>query len=343
MKTYFSTFVAGTQEIVGRALRKRKNKIKIKLLLDGLVVYESSYPEREIRNLRFFNNTFVLLRFFKSLKPSKQSLEEMIALIARGRGLERDLVKNLPPRRKFFKVVASLENQTISVERGVLQSLESKIFQVDRNLRLSIKNSDLEFWFLLRREGHGFFGIRITYPYGAEGHREKGELRREVAHIMSFLSDPGPRDVILDPFAGHGAISLERAISFPYQKIIAVESDESLFKGLRRKLKNKNVRIIYGSALALGVVGDHSVNKIITDPPWGMFQKVDASLSDFYSKMLKEFSRALKKNGIAVVLIGQPEVFEGVLHNSSEEWKLLEKYPVLISGRKATLYKIYSL
>ncbi|MBI3442502.1 MAG: hypothetical protein HY007_01945 [Candidatus Sungbacteria bacterium] len=224
MKTYFSTFVTGTQEIIEEILKKRRDRFKIKLLLDGLMVYASDYPEREIRNFRFFNNSFISVRLFKSLKPNKQSLESMITSVTRNHGLERALAQYAPPGRKFFKIVASLENQTTAIAHTVLRGLESKIMHIN-GLRLSIKNPNLEFWFLLRREGYGFFGIRITYPYGAERRPAKGELRKEISHIMSTLSEPQPKDIILDPFAGYGSIPSERGISFPYQKIFAVEYD----------------------------------------------------------------------------------------------------------------------
>lgn len=247
MKTYFSTFITGTQEIIEAIFKKRKGRFKINLLLDGLVVYESDFPEREIRNFRFFNNTFVLLRFFESLEPSQKSLEKMIASITQDNRVQKELTENLPAKRKFFKIVTSLENQTTSVDRDLLKKLESKLLQ-NTELRLSIKNPNLEFWFLLRREGKGFFGPRITYPYGEERHRAKGELRPEIAHIMCVLSEPNPRDVALDPFAGHGAIPMERAANFPYKNIIVVERDKNIFEHLKRKLKSKNINIIHGNA-----------------------------------------------------------------------------------------------
>src|SRR3989344_7102808 len=153
MKTYFSTFITGAQEIVKEFLAKKE--VKIKLLLDGLVVYESDYPEREIRNFRFFNNTFLLLRHFESLEPNQKSLEKMVMEVHKDHDTYKELKKNLPVNRKLFKIVASLENQTVSINRDALKKLESKI-QHNTDLRLNIKNSNLELWFLLRREGKGF-------------------------------------------------------------------------------------------------------------------------------------------------------------------------------------------
>ncbi len=128
MKTYFSTFITGTQEIVKELLEKRKAKIK--LLLDGLVLYESDYSEREVRNFRFLNNTFALLYYFHSLEPNNRSLEKMLSIVANDKSLQRKISINLPARRKNFKIVSSLENQTISVNRELLTRIESIILRV---------------------------------------------------------------------------------------------------------------------------------------------------------------------------------------------------------------------
>lgn len=323
-------------------MAKRQDRFKIKLVLDGLILYESDYPEREIRNFRFFNNTFVLLCFFKSLEPNQRSLESMITSVTHSRGLEKELARNLPPRRKFFKIVTSLENKTISVAHNLLQGLESKILRIP-GLRLDIKSPNLEFLFLLRREGYGFFGVRITYPYDREGRGAKGELRKEIAHIMSILSDPQPKDSVLDPFAGHGSIPLERQTSFPYQAIFAVEHNRHLFEQLKRTLRGKNIHLIYGDALSLREIKNTSIGKIITDPPWGVFTQTNMPLADFYSNMLKEFLRVLKRNGIIVILIGQTDIFEGAVQKFPGGLELLKKYNLLVSGKKATLYKLRAL
>lgn len=339
MRTYFSTFITGTQEVIEELLKKRKANIT--LLLDGLVVYGSDYPKREVRSFRFFNNTFILLYFFEDLEPSVQSVEKILSLVADRGDFKKRVAENLPARRKEFKIVCSLENQMVSVDRGLLENLESVLYQAG-NLRLNIKKPNLEFWALVRREGYGFFGIRITYPYRKEDDREKGELRQEIAYIMSVLSDPSPRDVVIDPFAGHGSIPLERAQSFPFEKIIAVEKDQALAATLKKSAKKtkKNIQVIKGNALDLKEVGDGSVDKVISDPPWGIYEKTDIPLDEFYKKMLWELFRVLKTGGIAVLLIGQPEVFEQALEEFTRKFTIHKKYPVLVSGKKATIFKL---
>lgn len=339
MKTYFSTFITGAQEIVKEFLTKRG--IKIKILLDGLVVYESNYPEREIRNFHIFNNTYLLLYSFNNLDSSVKSLEKILSVVSHEKNLLRKIAVNLPSRRRNFKIVSSLENQMAPVNCILLKMLESVILQI-RGMRLNIKKPDLEFWTLLRREGYGFFGIRITYPFRDESYHEKGELRKEIAYIMSLISKPSPQDIVLDPFAGYGTIPLERAKSFPYKETIAVDKDSHLISRLKQKIKTfgKKVDVIHGDALDLNMIQVNSIDRIISDPPWGEYQEMP-NLEKFYEDMLKEFNRILKPDGVIILLIGAKEIFENVLQNKfADTFWLKRKYDILVSGKKAAIYQL---
>lgn len=339
MKIYFSTFITGIQEIIKEFLERRGAKIK--LLLDGLVVYESNYSEREIRNFHIFNNTYLLLRSFKNLTPNVQSLEKILSIINHDNNLLRRISANLPPRRRNFKIVCSFENRMVSVNRRLLKNFESILFRV-RGLRLNIKKPNLEFWVLIRREGYGFFGIRLTYPFAGERKREKGELRKEIAYIMSLISKPTPKDVVIDPFAGYGSIPIERALSFPFKKIIAIDKDKNLVSRLKRKVNElrKNITVIHGDALSLSKINTDSIDKIISDPPWGEYKAI-AKPEKFFEKMLWEFNRILKQDGIIVLLVGAKEIFEDVLRNKfTNVFFLKKKYNILVSGKKASIYKL---
>lgn len=340
MKTYFSTFVTGTQEVIKTFLSKRDANIE--LLLDGLVVYRTDYPVREVRNFRIFNNTYILLQQFEGLSSDVDSVEKILSDMAKQDSLPNEISANLPTHRRDFKIVPSLKNQMVSVNRQLLEDLESVIRQADSELELNVGNPDLEFWALVRDEGYGFFGIRLTYPYGEEKNRKKGELRKEIAHIMCYISDPSPEDVVLDPFAGHGAIPLERAQSFPRKKIMAVEKDKKLVTNLRQQAEkhDKDIKVIHGDALSMTEIENKSISRIISDPPWGEYEEIPEP-NKFYKKMLKEFNRVLETNGVIVLLMGAKEKFEDVLNDQfANVFSLESKYDILVSGNKASIYKM---
>lgn len=229
----------------------------------------------------------------------------------------------------------------IPVNRDLLMKIESVILKI-KGMKLNVKKPDLEFWAILRREGYGFFGIRITYPFRNEIARERGELRKEISYIMSFLSRPSPEDIVLDPFSGYGSIPMERAENFPYKEIIALENDPRLISKLNKKLTSskKRIRVILGDALDMKQIRSGSIDNIITDPPWGEYEKLP-NLGEFYGCMLREFKRVLKSGGTAVLLVGAKEEFEKVLKAEfARIFVLEEKYEILVSGKKAAIYKL---
>jgi 16S rRNA G966 N2-methylase RsmD len=342
MKKYFSTFITGTQEIIKEFLLKRG--IKIVLILDGLVVYQTDYPEKEIKKFSIFNNTYLLLRFFTNLTPNIKSIEKILTIIAHDRDLLRKIIINILPNRRNFRIITSLENRMVRVNRSLLKTLEAVILKID-NMKLNVKSPNLEFWILLRREGYGFFGIRITYPFKEESYREKGKLRKEIAYIMNFISEPKLGDVVLDPFAGYGSIPLERVKNFPCKEIIAVDKDKYLIFKLKQKIMRLKIKmtIIHSDALSLNKISDNSIDKIVTDPPWGEYEKIH-DLEKFYEAMLKEFNRLLKSTGIIVLLVGAKEIFENVLRTKFANIFLVKrKYNILVSGKKAAIYKLIKI
>ena len=56
--------------------------------------------------------------------------------------------------------------------------------------------------------------------------------------------------------------------------------------------------------------------------------------------MLEEFYRVLKPNSVVVILVGKKELFETVLKKISDKFSLESKYDILVSGKKAAVYKL---
>jgi 23S rRNA G2445 N2-methylase RlmL len=337
MTTYYSTFSSGLSEVVRPALAQQIKDVKIDLTLDGLIVYESDRPLEQIKRIRFFNNTFLLLQQFNGMRG--ESIPYMMASILKKPGMihfPRWAIKG----SSFFRIMASKENQTVPIQRETLTRLES-FFSHRLGLRVHRSKPDVEVWFLERSEGHGFVGIRLTHATAAEKNLQRGELRSELTHILCLISEPKKEDVFLDPFAGSGAIPIERARSFPYRQIIASDNDRETMRKLRNRLGELGLKVTLGewNANNLKSISDHYVDKIVTDPPWGLFTSQDSiRLEKLYTDMLDEFSRVLKPGGIVVILMGQKEVFENSLKDKPD-FRITDQYNILVSGKKAAIYK----
>ena len=341
MPQYFSTFITGFQEVVRNALQKQFKDVEIKLLLDGLVVYSTNAPFQNIKAIRFFNNNYYLLRYFDQLK--NDSIEYMMQSILNDKKAISSLPRGVIGKATSFRIVASKENQTVSPNSNLLIQTE-KLFSYQWNLKVNRSLPDVEVWFLLRSEGSGFVGIRIREKNNFKKTIAKGELRPELANLLCWISDPEKDDVFLDPFAGSGAIPAERAKSFPYQKIIASDLNQELFNQLNQRLHKVTNRVILGKwdALNLTEIEDRSVDKLVTDPPWGLFSHRDVDLQVFYTNMLEEFGRVLKTGGLLIVLTAQKGLFERAL-DKDPKLKPTKKFDILVSGKKAAIYKVQKL
>ena len=342
MTTYFSTFVSGLQEVVKSALVRQLSDVEIKSLFDGLIVYQSDQPIQKIKSARFFNNTFLLLHLFSLNKKEapEKPIEYMMNAVLKNPAFIPGVPRWAMKGASSFRIIASKENQTESVESNLLIKLE-RFFSYRLKLKTNRSKPDVEVWFISRSEGIFLIGVRLTRTSSYEKTLQKGELKPELANILCFISEPGKEDVFLDPFAGSGAIPIERAKAFPFKQVIASEVDKNAFEKLQKKVLESKLNITLGKwdALDLASIPDSSVSKIVTDPPWGIFSQPGFDLEVFYTRMLKEFIRILQKDGILTIVMGQKELFEGILKPLSE-LILAEKYDILVSGKKAAIYKL---
>lgn len=335
MAIYFSTFISGFSDLIEEILKKQFQDVKINSLLDGLVIFETSAPQEKIKSLKYFNNSFILLsRVETTPETSNASIVKKLYQDTHFKNIRKYILYN---RKHSFRTIISRENQLTSINNEIIRKIEHKI-QLETGLSVNRQNADYEIWFLIRKEGCAFLGIRITK---LKKDYAKGELRQELAHLLCLLSEPQREDIFLDPFAGVGAITQELAINFPYKKITTGERDPKSLTILRQRLlKKRGVFIEHLDALNLKSIESKSIDKIITDPPWGFYKQQKTDFNWFYTKMLTEFIRVTKSGGIIIILTGKKDVFENVINSLKDKATLLKKYDILVSGKKAGAYKL---
>lgn len=340
MKFYLSTFISGFQKPIKRLLTKNIRDVKIKTILDGAIVYSTDSSIDKVKQLKFFNNTFFIIKQFSNLNP-KNSFEYMMKSISKSTDLGKSIKPFLGNQSKTFKIMASDENQFVSSNKNLLATIENKISHETKNkLKFNLRNPEIEFWFLKRREKIGFFLLRLTKNKLSK--LEKGELRPELAYILCSLSEPKKDDIFLDPFSGHGSIPIARAKYFASNMIFASDKIQGYKRYLNKKIDSRAIRekIIPKvlDATKLDFFQDNYVDKIVTDPPWGEFEEIE-NISEFYKKILIEFKRILKKKGILVLMTSKKQEFETEL-KKIPSLNLKEKYDILVSGKKVGVYKI---
>lgn len=337
MEFYLSTFISGFQELIKKILKQNIKDAKINLLLDGAIIYKTNSSADRLKQLKFFNNTFLIIKQFPNLK-TKNPFDYMMKSISNVKDLEKKIKPFLNNSNRFFRIMTSDENRFISSNKNLIRKIEEKIMSI-KKLKFSLYKTDTEFWFLKRRENIGFFLLRLTKN---KSKLEKGELRPELAYILCYLSEPNKNDIFLDPFAGHGAIPIERAKYFASNMIFASDKKIGYKKYINKKINSRAIKEkIIPKVLDVTKISffqDNYITKIVTDPPWGEHEEIK-NIKEFYKKILVEFERILIKKGILVLLTSKKQEFENALSNISN-FTIKEKYNILVSGKKAGVYKI---
>ncbi len=337
MYTYLSTCISGTTTIIEEILRKNFPDLSVTLSLDGLVVYTTEAKPEQIKQLRGLNNSFLLIKMYKNSQPT--TVEKLIKQTISEPKILQSITQSISPKQFTFRIVTVEKNSMVSVSQSLIKQLEERIVHRS-HLKPNRRIPQNEIWFMVRSEGYSFIGIRLKKSAFRDKNLEKGELAPQLAYILTYLSDPSPFDIVLDPFAGHGAIPIERTNS-KSKEILASDINPDTIKALIEKITklNKNIKVTKADAVNLSHVPSGSVDKIITDPPWGLFDPL-LNIPELYEKMFAEFTRVVKKDGIFILLTAQKEIVNSFLHEKfKNDLSLTSQYDILLSGKKATIFK----
>lgn len=322
MTTFLSTFVPGFEKLINQQLPSKFPNAKITDLSSGAVLYRSTDSIEKIKQAKFFSNTFLIFKYW----PKPISLEELT-----NESIKELTQQNLPIKASTFRIIYSVNNHMVSLENNLYKKLTAAIDH-SFHLKFGGPQADLEFWIIQRNENFSAFGLRLT-----KGSKEQpGSLSPDLSYLLNHLSNPQKSDVFLDPFAGSGSIPLDRYYHKGFREIHAGDIDDE---------KVGNMRIRFNKALATRIklqkmdapnlpFPDNTIDRIVTDPPWGLFKDLNEEKEAFYDKLLNEFVRVLKKDGILILLVSRDIKFP------LRSFQQLARYEILLSGQKASVYQL---
>lgn len=309
MNRYFATFPAGTFELIAKQLKSFKlSQLEIIEEDNSSVVFQSSLPIERIIEFRYFTNAYLIA----------------------------DAVNAMPKaalKGKYYRLMLLAGGTPHPIAQSERAELELKIKQ-DLHLEPNTHLSKNDFYFIERAEGKKLFTLRLPR---AKFKREKlmaGELRPELAHILCLAAGIKAKHTVLDMFAGYGSLPYEAVRGFGCKQVIASDN---------RKLPNRHEHpfITWHTAEAshLDFFADHSIDRIVTDPPWGVYDRMnEAELKNLYKQALKEMQRVLKPRSTAVLLSGNIALDDAI--QESGDFSILKSYPILVSGKKARILKL---
>ena len=327
MSVYISNFITGFANVIKKDLPKQLPGINIKAIYDGLVVYEYNGNWSNIKKVKYLSNSF---RVIKTFYGDNISFSNMVAQVQK--------LKTITSINSgTFRVRFSKENQFSSVNRNISISAEQYLCRTTR-MRIDRVNPQTEFWYIIRREKVGFFAQLLEKRKVTEKKLNQGELRPEFAYLMCRCTDIKDNSVVCDPFCGYGAILNQLANSYKLSRVFASDIDSRKIFDLKKSSLSRcsNVTIQVADATALIYLHNESVDAVITDPPWGIYEKID-NITDFYTSVLKEILRILKPTGSFVCLSAKKEEFKKACMNTN--FKIITQIDTLVNGKKAAVFE----
>lgn len=157
-----------------------------------------------------------------------------------------------------------------------------------------------------------------------------GSLKPPVAAALVKLANLSPGQSLLDPFCGSGTILVEAALMGAAAQ--GGDSDAAAVEHARTNLKEAGVSLDVQQWDARKLpLGDSSIDRIVSNLPWGRQVQVDSELQSLYRDSLAEMCRVLVPGGRIVILTGTPQLV------TSPGLEQVEQIEISLFGQNPTI------
>jgi len=235
-----------------------------------------------------------------------------------------------------FRIIIMDCGKLRAVDNKIMNTIEKRIsFQT--GLLPNRANPDTEIWLNRRNNGMTYFMVRIKKHSSMKSYDsklKKGELRPDIADVMIHKAKIGKQSIVADIFGGWGAIAAAVTENGEYKKVYTGDIDCEYVEYQKVRLHNKRDCIVQKWNAFMLPLEDSSVDSVITDPPWGEYEKI-GDIAGFYDGFIGETLRVLRNGGTFVFLSSA--------HDYAK--KALEKYnfdyydiPLKINGKDTFLF-----
>lgn len=329
---YASTFPTGFEDVIREELLRRLPGVTVRRVDAGIVVYESALAPAKIAAVPFFTNGFSILTFCPQV-PVDEPIGPILSAFRADPDGGQALMRACPRGKRRYGVKASVGSAMAQVPHFLRAKLEKTL--AEHGMLHKPEQPDVELWFLARREGYGFFGVRLEKTHAENRPPEKGELKPELASLLCVLTQPKPTDRFLDPCAGNGSIPIARALLGPAARIVSADANAAhvAVTAKRAKALGVSVESMVCDALSLSPLPDGSIDVLVTDPPWGVFDEKDFD----YAALLRQISRVTAPGARIVVLLAR-HIALGRELSAHPELRPGKQLSVLVNGQKATAH-----
>lgn len=312
MAEYLATCITGFEKICAGLLQKDLSDVRVRDTMSGLLRFRTSENRRRLKELLYLNNVYFVMKAYERECP----FEEMVS------GSKKGALAPLI-RKGTFRVRFSDANRFVSVPKSIISEAERQVMSRS-GLVTDRVTPQTEIWYIRRTEGIGFYAQLLWKRRITEKNLPQGQLRPEMAHLLCRMVDLPAESTVLDPFAGFGSIPEQlRALGLTVYASDLDPEKAVLSQGQVCDARN------------LTFLDQEVLDAIITDPPWGIFEKIE-DIPTFYASCLKEWRRVLKPSGYVIALTAAKQEWEEAAEK--EGFRLMNRIDTLVNGKKAAVF-----
>lgn len=337
----------GLEEVAGEEI-VRSLKGEIKRTGPGIVVFRVADVDARVLRLRTVEDVFLLGWGTDQLTYRAEDLETIRRWTTRDADWEQLLrihhaIRPKPKGKPTYRLVTQMDDdhgyRRVDAQKAMAQGLAGKL---PASWRPAEENAAVEIWLTIH-ERQAVCGLRLSdrtmrhRTYKKEHLR--ASLRPSVASAMLQLADSRPGLVLVDPMCGAGTILAEhldatRSARTGPSLTWGGDCELAALRAAALNTRFGGVQLACWDARRLPLA-DLSVDRIVSNPPFGKQLSSPAEIGPLYQAMVLEYDRILRPGGKAVLLVADVgrlvEAVRGV------GWKKLREVRLRVLGQPAAI------
>ena len=347
MATYYVTSLGGLEEFVRREIAQRLPGAALHPQEPddkwGRTYFDYDGPATDTLALRSVHNVFAALGRFGDVPPDEQALD-----IIRERLREADISPALelhaaihgPRPEPLFRCTSKRLGEHTFGSMDIMAAAGAGVID-QRGWRVDLEGFDYDIHVDLHGE-HLTIGLLLSH--GGLNNRSRvvhvpASLNPALAYALCMLTDPQPGEVFIDATCGAGTVPIERAALGP-ATLLAGDVFRHPTQMAQRNFRESGVDVglCQWDARRLPLAPG-SVDKICVNLPWGRRAGSHEVNKHLYRRMIREFARVLRIDGLAVLLTLEKQMVTRCI--AGHGWlRTTEVHPVSVGGLKPSIYVV---
>jgi 23S rRNA G2445 N2-methylase RlmL len=316
----------GLEDIAENEIKHSDKRARVEGFFDfqGKLLVDSKY--KKLMGLHSIHHVIKLLKTFYLKEATLEEIKKVLIKV------EIPQMKNV----QTFRVTSQRfgQHDFTSID---MQKIAGEVFLEKYKKKVDLENYDLNIRFDLVGK-FGYVGLQLTddslYKRYTKPFNHIAAIKSTIAYAMIVLSGIEKGEVMLDPMCGSGTIPMEVASLFKTKvKIIAGDIDERCVKGsIKNAMLNNLDKYIEFRKIDATKLEDYvsSVNKIITNPPYGV-RIEKKNLKDFYKRFLLSSANVLDDEGKITIITLKANMFRHILFNT-RKYRIIHERVVEAGG-----------